>query len=601
MPPESAVALAATAHRQRLRIADVALFYGERSGGIRTYLEAKAAFAARTGAFEHHLVIPGRPAHATANPTAHPPATATPSANPTVPPTATATPPATDRHHDPHRHEQPSLRLAASNGYRIPLGGAGLQATLRELAPDIVLLHDPYWTPRLASRAAHQTGAAVIAVHHSSAALHAAGLPGPQGVYKRALRRWYRRAYVDVDAVMSVVDPGPDAHRPSTLLLRLGLDQAFHPRPEIVRGDHVLYVGRLSREKGLRELLEAAAAITLLVIPAADLHPIGARAPALAAWLRGRVACGDAVAQHGLAHKAAAVVPWPRSVLAGWQGGAAAEFLASGPMTPLAGSTPACACSRRSSLTRAGSSLPGTHTRGPRATCSPPRLSGLPIWASRQRRRALCVHLPGDSAVPTSVVLGLVLSRDRLAPFRPRASPSRVAHAGPGRPARRLYDWMRHDRTGHFWLIERYRRLSYDVAMIAERYEEHVEDVAVNVFYALGCRALARLDHEHGSVYAERAERTEAALLERCYDERTGLFFDLAGTAERPLRTSTWSALAPLALRSLPEDVRRRLVDEHLLDPRRYRADWGIPSVAIESPRFTPDSRCGAAGAVHRG
>src|SRR5579884_2413660 len=42
------------------RIADVALFYGERSGGIRTYLDAKAAYAQRSGAFEHHLVVPGR-------------------------------------------------------------------------------------------------------------------------------------------------------------------------------------------------------------------------------------------------------------------------------------------------------------------------------------------------------------------------------------------------------------------------------------------------------------------------------------------------------------------------------------------------------------
>ena len=42
-----------------LRVVDVALFYGERSGGIRTYLDAKAAYAARTGAFEHRLVVPG--------------------------------------------------------------------------------------------------------------------------------------------------------------------------------------------------------------------------------------------------------------------------------------------------------------------------------------------------------------------------------------------------------------------------------------------------------------------------------------------------------------------------------------------------------------
>lgn len=232
MPPEPAAALPTralarrAAHNRPLRIADVAIFYGERGGGIRTYLEAKAEYARRTGAFEHHLVVPGR---ITANV-------------------------------DSGRHEQRSLRLAASNGYRIPLGSAGLQATLRGLEPDVVLLHDPYWTPRLASRTAHDLGATVIAVHHSSAALHAAGLPGPHGVYTKALRRWYRRAYLDVDAVMSVVDSGIDARRPSTLRLRLGLDPAFGPRPDVARGNHVLYVGRLSREKGVRELLEAAAA-----------------------------------------------------------------------------------------------------------------------------------------------------------------------------------------------------------------------------------------------------------------------------------------------------------------------------------------------------
>lgn len=227
MPPE----LAATPAPAALRIADVTLFYGERTGGIRTYLEAKVAFAARTGTFEHHLVIPGRP---------------------------DLGPP--DRSRPPWRHEQRSLRLAASNGYRIPLGGGGLIATLRELAPDVVFLHDPYWTPRLASRAAHECGAAVIAVHHASAALQAGSLPGPQRVYQHALRRWYRRAYLEVDAVMSVVDPAPDARRVATLPLRLGLDPAFRPRPQVRRSDHVLYAGRLSREKGLRELLDAAAA-----------------------------------------------------------------------------------------------------------------------------------------------------------------------------------------------------------------------------------------------------------------------------------------------------------------------------------------------------
>jgi predicted deacetylase len=83
-----------------------------------------------------------------------------------------------------------------------------------------------------------------------------------------------------------------------------------------------------ARTRQIREWLRdrGIARATLLVIPAADLHPIGFRAPALACWLRGRTAVGDVVAQHGLAHRRAARAPFPRNVLAHWQGGDAAEF-----------------------------------------------------------------------------------------------------------------------------------------------------------------------------------------------------------------------------------------------------------------------------------
>jgi hypothetical protein len=151
-----------------------------------------------------------------------------------------------------------------------------------------------------------------------------------------------------------------------------------------------------------------------------------------------------------------------------------------------------------------------------------------------------------------------------------------------------VFGWMCHYRPGYFWLIERYRRLGYDAHAIVERYEEHVEDVLLNVCYALSLRALSRLDDEQGAVYEARAEHTEAALLERCYDERSGLFFDLAGRHERQVRVSTWSSLAPLALPALPDEVRRRIVELHLLDPRRYRAECGIPSVSREEPSFRP-------------
>jgi alpha-1,6-mannosyltransferase len=200
------------------------MFYGERSGGIRTYLDAKARWALATGAVDHHVVVPG----------AH------------------------ERHED-GRHELPSLRVATANGYRLPLGARALERTLRLLRPDVVLLHDPFWLPLRVTQAAHALGARVVAAHHCSSELAAAGMPGPMGMWAPVFRAWLRHAYAPVDAIASVVDPGPDCGRAASFPLRLGLHDAFGPRPDVARGEHVVYVGRLAREKGVFHLLEAAA------------------------------------------------------------------------------------------------------------------------------------------------------------------------------------------------------------------------------------------------------------------------------------------------------------------------------------------------------
>jgi glycogen debranching enzyme len=90
------------------------------------------------------------------------------------------------------------------------------------------------------------------------------------------------------------------------------------------------------------------------------------------------------------------------------------------------------------------------------------------------------------------------------------------------------------------------------------------------------------------------------AIVERLWDERRGLFLDLArgdlahegrtdpAGGDRRLRTSTWSALAPLALPDLPDEIARRLVEEHLLDPRRYWLPVPPTSVSAQEPTFEP-------------
>ena len=67
--------------------------------------------------------------------------------------------------------------------------------------------------------------------------------------------------------------------------------------------------------------------VTLLVIPAADLHPLGDRAPELTQWLATRARCGDEIAQHGFQHLQMRSGGPVRQLVARVQGGPAAEFV----------------------------------------------------------------------------------------------------------------------------------------------------------------------------------------------------------------------------------------------------------------------------------
>jgi glycogen debranching enzyme len=109
----------------------------------------------------------------------------------------------------------------------------------------------------------------------------------------------------------------------------------------------------------------------------------------------------------------------------------------------------------------------------------------------------------------------------------------------------------------------------------------------VNTAYALSLDSLVRLGgHER---FAQRAARVREAMLERLWDERSGLFLDEA--ADGPLRVSTWPSLAPLALTGLPTEVTDRLIDEHLLNERRYWLRYPVTSTAADEPSFRPSTR----------
>ena len=106
-------------------------------------------------------------------------------------------------------------------------------------------------------------------------------------------------------------------------------------------------------------------------------------------------------------------------------------------------------------------------------------------------------------------------------------------------------------------------------------------EVLVNTFWSLSLQALGR-------------PSATPALVDRLWDERRGLFLDEAQPGGGRPRTVTWASLAPLALPDLPEEIGRRLVEEHLLSAREFPTPVAPPSVAVERAQLR--ARRAAAG-----
>ncbi len=148
--------------------------------------------------------------------------------------------------------------------------------------------------------------------------------------------------------------------------------------------------------------------------------------------------------------------------------------------------------------------------------------------------------------------------------------------------------------------------LGYDLGSIFRLTRTHCEDLVVNGAFVDGLQALARLSALAGRPELERwaAGRAEiglAALLDRCYDARRGLFFNLAGPQERRVDgVTTIVSLIPLLIPDLPAEVASSLVG-HLGDPREFWTEYPVPSVAADDPSFRPDSRLGRHRRIWRG
>lgn len=133
-------------------------------------------------------------------------------------------------------------------------------------------------------------------------------------------------------------------------------------------------------------------------------------------------------------------------------------------------------------------------------------------------------------------------------------------------------------------LVHRNRRFGWDARRLRDAGGPVLCEVVVNTLWSLSLQA------------AERPSATPA-LVERLWDERRGLFLDEVQPGGACPDVKTWASLAPLALPDLPEEIGRRLVEEHLLSESEFWTPVAPPSVATGERSYDPS---GGRGPIRR-
>ncbi|HWB69851.1 MAG TPA: hypothetical protein VG518_07725 [Solirubrobacterales bacterium] len=138
-----------------------------------------------------------------------------------------------------------------------------------------------------------------------------------------------------------------------------------------------------------------------------------------------------------------------------------------------------------------------------------------------------------------------------------------------------IWGWRGCARAGFPLLVHRNRRLGFDARRIRERGGPVLCETLVNTFWSLSLQALGR-------------RSATPALVDRLWDDHRGLFLDEAQPGGARPAILTWAALAPLALPDLPEEIGRRLIEEHLLNEGEFLTAVAPPSVAVCEPSYEP-------------
>ena len=139
-------------------------------------------------------------------------------------------------------------------------------------------------------------------------------------------------------------------------------------------------------------------------------------------------------------------------------------------------------------------------------------------------------------------------------------------------------------------LFDAHRNCNYRAACTSTHF--WVEDVAFNTYLVWNLDILSDIAYSIGNKkdaqrWRSLAMKTKAAMRKLMF--HNGKYVSLSGSSGIPVTTDSWDQFLPLLAGLYTQSEAHQLVQNHLLDKKRYWLPHGIPTVAPTDPGYAPD------------
>ena len=134
---------------------------------------------------------------------------------------------------------------------------------------------------------------------------------------------------------------------------------------------------------------------------------------------------------------------------------------------------------------------------------------------------------------------------------------------------------------------------NYNLKKVYKKGYFQVKEVGLNTIYAQNLNAMAGLCKELGEekeagAFKRLGEQVSRSILEVMYDEKDAAFYDVYGKKNTKIRILTPTIFYPVVLKSLPKEVKEKVVTKHFFNSEEFDAPFPLPSVSKSHPSFGP-------------